>query len=193
MTAFARFQSRNENAILYLHTNIHPQLGHGGYPLMLLAERLNIPEKNLLFCHQTNYAMGLPSSYVAEVYKASDVLLSPSMGEGFGLPIVEAQACGCAVITQDCSSMPELTFNGIAIPKGQIFWRSPCDWQYTPRIEDIEAALEAIYNASDEQREMAAAGAIAMIDNNYSYGVVAQRYWKPFMEHVERTLKSDEG
>lgn len=35
-------------------------------------------------------------------------LVFPSLHEGFGLPIVEAFACGCPVITSDCSSMPEV-------------------------------------------------------------------------------------
>lgn len=35
-------------------------------------------------------------------------LVFPSLHEGFGLPIVEAFACGCPVITSNCSSMPEV-------------------------------------------------------------------------------------
>ncbi|MBI5885809.1 MAG: glycosyltransferase family 4 protein [Deltaproteobacteria bacterium] len=35
-------------------------------------------------------------------------LAFPSLHEGFGLPIVEAFACGCPVMTSNCSSMPEV-------------------------------------------------------------------------------------
>jgi len=35
-------------------------------------------------------------------------LLFPSLYEGFGLPIIEAMACGCPVITSNISSMPEV-------------------------------------------------------------------------------------
>lgn len=35
-------------------------------------------------------------------------LVFPSLHEGFGLPIIEAFACGCPVITSNCSSMPEV-------------------------------------------------------------------------------------
>ena len=43
-----------------------------------------------------------------------DVLLNPSMGEGFGIPILEAQACGVPVIASDHSAMTELTQAGLA-------------------------------------------------------------------------------
>src|SRR5205823_2035716 len=47
----------------------------------------------------------------ALLYSAADVLLYPSLYEGFGLPILEAMACGCPVITSNISSMPEVAGN----------------------------------------------------------------------------------
>jgi glycosyltransferase involved in cell wall biosynthesis len=35
------------------------------------------------------------------------MLVLPSFYEGFGLPIIEAMACGCPVVTSNISSMPE--------------------------------------------------------------------------------------
>lgn len=42
------------------------------------------------------------------LYSSADVLLYPSFYEGFGLPILEAFACGVPVITSNVSSMPEV-------------------------------------------------------------------------------------
>ncbi len=41
-------------------------------------------------------------------YRAADALVYPSFNETFGLPILEAMACGCPVVTSDTSSMPEI-------------------------------------------------------------------------------------
>lgn len=42
------------------------------------------------------------------LYSASRMLLTPSLYEGFGLPILEAMACGAPVITSNISSLPEV-------------------------------------------------------------------------------------
>lgn len=49
---------------------------------------------------------------VVEIMNLATVLLLPSFYEGFGLTILEAQACGTAVITSTTSSMPEVAGNG---------------------------------------------------------------------------------
>ena len=47
-------------------------------------------------------------------YQAADAFVYPSLNETFGLPILEAMACGCPVVTSDTSAMPE-TAGGAAI------------------------------------------------------------------------------
>ena len=43
--------------------------------------------------------------------KLSQLFLFPSLREGFGIPIIEAMACGVPVITSNISSMPEVAGN----------------------------------------------------------------------------------
>ena len=45
---------------------------------------------------------------LVSLYSIADCYLYPSIYEGFGLPILEAQACGCPVITSTVSSCPEV-------------------------------------------------------------------------------------
>jgi glycosyltransferase involved in cell wall biosynthesis len=49
----------------------------------------------------------VPDEHLAEIYNGAMALVYPSLYEGFGLPIVEAMACGCPVICSDTASMPE--------------------------------------------------------------------------------------
>ncbi len=44
-----------------------------------------------------------------DFYRRADLLVYPSFYEGFGLPILEAMACGCPVVAADASSMPEVS------------------------------------------------------------------------------------
>ncbi len=50
----------------------------------------------------------IPAEEMPLLYNAAEVLLYPSFYEGFGLPILEAMACGTPVITSNISSMPEV-------------------------------------------------------------------------------------
>ena len=45
------------------------------------------------------------------IYRLSQLFLFPSLREGFGIPIIEAMACGVPVITSKTSSMPEVAGN----------------------------------------------------------------------------------
>ncbi|HOS83219.1 MAG TPA: glycosyltransferase family 1 protein [Methanolinea sp.] len=45
---------------------------------------------------------------LAKYYNAADIFVFPSLYEGFGLPIIEAMACGCPVIASNTSSIPEV-------------------------------------------------------------------------------------
>ncbi|HEX2770020.1 MAG TPA: glycosyltransferase family 1 protein [Geobacteraceae bacterium] len=50
----------------------------------------------------------VPDEALPFLYGHAQALVFPSLYEGFGLPIVEAMACGCPVITSSVSSMPEV-------------------------------------------------------------------------------------
>jgi glycosyltransferase involved in cell wall biosynthesis len=49
---------------------------------------------------------------LAALYRASAGLIFPSLYEGFGIPILEAQSLECPVLTSNISSMPEIAGNG---------------------------------------------------------------------------------
>ncbi len=55
----------------------------------------------LIFLH------GVNDEELSRIYRLAQLMIYVSVFEGFGLPIVEAQAAGCPVITSKVSSMPE--------------------------------------------------------------------------------------
>lgn len=69
------------------------------------------------------------------IYKLSQLFLFPSLREGFGIPIIEAMACGVPVITSNTSSMPEVAGNAAHLINPN-------------KIEDISSAMLKI--VSDE-------------------------------------------
>lgn len=58
--------------------------------------------------HLTGY---IPNEDLPAIYSQAVLFLYPSLRESFGLPILEAMACGCPVITSNTSSMPEVAGN----------------------------------------------------------------------------------
>lgn len=50
----------------------------------------------------------VPDEDLPALYAGADVLLFPSLYEGFGIPVLEAFACGTPVITSDASALPEV-------------------------------------------------------------------------------------
>jgi glycosyltransferase involved in cell wall biosynthesis len=60
------------------------------------------------------FAGGVSNEETVQFYRAADLLVYPSFNETFGLPILEAMACACPVVTSNVSSMPEIA-GGAAI------------------------------------------------------------------------------
>jgi glycosyltransferase involved in cell wall biosynthesis len=111
------------------------------------------------------------------------------MGEGFGLPVLEAQACGKPVIVGDWTSTQELCFAGWKISRKHAErFRTPLNsYQFIPRLSAIENALEIAYKHARKPQlaEMARAGAL-----HYDADHITQKYWKPTLEDIERKVKA---
>lgn len=61
----------------------------------------------------------LPTDELARLLSAAACLIFPSRYEGFGLPLIEAMACGCPVVAYDNSSLPEAAGDvGTLVPDG---------------------------------------------------------------------------
>jgi glycosyltransferase involved in cell wall biosynthesis len=50
----------------------------------------------------------VPDEDLPAIYSGADLFVFPSIYEGFGLPVLEAMACGIPVVTSNTSSLPEV-------------------------------------------------------------------------------------
>ena len=97
---------KNFDIVLDVCAHLHmPLLMVGGEPLS--REEKNRIDKKLGQNRYFNYC-GTTISHLNELYNRAFVLLYPSLYEGFGIPIIEAQRAGCPVITSTNSSIPEV-------------------------------------------------------------------------------------
>lgn len=86
--------------------------GQRPLPLWLVGmrrdEMLRSAEAELPAGGRVEYLLGVDNHALQAAYSLARVLLFPSLAEGFGWPIVEAQACGCPVVTTADTPMTEV-------------------------------------------------------------------------------------
>jgi glycosyltransferase involved in cell wall biosynthesis len=180
LLAFSRFARNHDDAYLVLHTERFGMAD--GLQLDRLVKACGIPEDRVSFTDQYAYRIGLPQPVLAAIYNAADVLLAPSMGEGFGIPVVEAQSCGTPVIVSDFSAQPELVGSGWLVG-GTPFWdEAQTSWLHYPDVNDIVYALEDSYGGGGDAAN-ARQHALA-----YDHQVVFHRYWRPILAELGRRI-----
>jgi glycosyltransferase involved in cell wall biosynthesis len=64
--------------------------------------------KQMQFASDVHFTGHLPEEDLPALYNGASAFVFPSLYEGFGLPVLEAMACGVPVVTSNCSSLPEV-------------------------------------------------------------------------------------
>jgi glycosyltransferase involved in cell wall biosynthesis len=123
--------------------------------------------------------MGVTDETMAAIYTRSDVLLSATAGEGFGLPVLEAQACGTRVIVSNFSAQPELVGDGWCVEVQPQWNPTQLSWFATPMVKSIVEALEAAYEQGGGHSDAAVKFA-----KSYDADTVFENGWVPLLEGV---------
>jgi hypothetical protein len=179
--AFGAFWKEHQDAVLVVHSERFGVLG-SGINLIELARHAAIPPHALIFTE--TYAMqlgGLNRHQMAGLYSACDVLLAPSKGEGFGVPMIEAQACGLPVIASDFTAQSELIGAGWGVT-GQLYWDAPQVASY------LSASIIDVYHKLLESYKAARAEGVAEFAVEFASAYDADRvfveHWLPIIESI---------
>lgn len=178
LLAFSMFAKSRPDALLYLHTDA---TGSGaGIDLLSLVRAAGISRDQVMFVDQYDYRMGVSDETMAALYTRSDVLLSATAGEGFGLPVLEAQGCGTPVIVSNFSAQPELVGDGWIVEVQPQWNPTQLAWFATPLVHSIVKALEEAYErpratVSEEAVEFA---------KGYAADKVFQEGWVPLLDSL---------
>ncbi|MGB8353824.1 MAG: glycosyltransferase family 1 protein [Chthoniobacteraceae bacterium] len=110
------------------------------------------------------------------LYSAAELVLFPSLEEGFGWPIVEAQACGCRVVTTQKAPMTEAGGDAAFYLPGREFGCGISEWAEGA----AKVVAGALAQADAERAEMIAKG----LENAKRFGAaaMAQRYLAIYRE-----------
>lgn len=179
--AFSVFKQKVPNAYLYVHTE--PKGIYGGFHLPRLAEACGIPMDSVIFPDAIDYRLGVDPKDLAGFYSAADVVMQMSLGGGFEIPIIEAQACGTRVIGTDWTGPRDLVAEDGFKVSGQVFWdEAQLAWWKTPSIASIVSKLEAAYEVSKaEGRYSEKSRQFAQQFDNVK---VWNHYWLPFLKSL---------
>lgn len=107
----------------------------------------------------------IPETSLSSVYRGAHALALVSLYEGFGLPILEAMACGVPVVTSNLSSMPEVSgmFAVLVDPH--------C-------IEEISLGLNEVTLNSELRARLSEAG--MQHARKFTWASTARQYWDLF-------------
>lgn len=97
------------------------------FPLVIIGmrgwkEKALISDLELLVKQGKAKMLGyVPSEDLPYLYSGARSLIFPSLYEGFGLPVLEAMACGCPIVASSSSSIPEVVGDaGILVDVGDV-------------------------------------------------------------------------
>lgn len=180
--AFAEICKRHDDAFLYLHSM--RQEPKNGLDLVQLADVMGVPLDRIVFTPPLVLSMGMEPEKMPAVYSQFDVLASPSLGEGFGIPIIEAQACGVPVLVTDFSAMAELVGAGWKIGGAELYDPSQGANFLLPDHTEMVDALEAAYQSRSAEPDQAAVDFAAEYDADRVY----EKHWVPTLGALEERI-----
>lgn len=187
MEGFARFRRHASAKLAALRMHTDPRrAAEDSWDLLAVADDLGIAD---FTAYPDPYLMETgryTPADLAEMYQTADVLLAATMGEGFGVPIIEAMACGTPVIATRASAMTELVPPQAGwLVNGDRWWHpAHRAWWVHPSAGEIERQLERALTGAARLRKSALAWS-----RHYAADTVAREHWPAVMSAIQARCK----
>lgn len=147
--AVAALARRHGDVVLLLHTELMGGMSEG-LDLRPVLDASGLPRDRVVATPTATYWRGLTDGELAVRYNAMDVLLATSAGEGFCLPLLEAQACGVPVIASSFSGQPDHLGAGWLVG-GTRRWVEPLlTHLFEPDPDEVDQRLEEARAGADD-------------------------------------------
>lgn len=176
------------DARLWLHTLLGDD--RGGIDVDALLRLSGLSPHNWDVTDQALLASAaVKADVLRDLYRAADVLVIPSRGEGFCLPLVEAAACGCPAIAPDWTAMRETHLAGWRIPhtmpNAETVWHESGGFHLRVSRGAIVHTLRAAAAQRDNAEIAQSARDAAM---RYDVDRVIADHWLPALARIEGLL-----
>ena len=190
LLAFQKFHRKYPNSRLNLFTNANVVFPKG-YDICSFIGSLGLTGK-VWYPRYDPIIEPFSNEELREFYGVADAYLTATLGEGFGIPILEAQACGLPVIGPNNSTIPELVqghgwifdtcddfpFVPVWIPTNQIY--------PAPSMSSLVETLEKVYNNPNQRIEYGKKSRAFAIQYDWKN---VMPMWKELLLKTENELK----
>ena len=187
--AFKKLHDKHPDTVLYIHALDGSRPNGECVDLKGFCQSIGLKiGMDVMFADQYSYVLGYPEDAMVTLYNCFDVHLLVSMGEGFGMPQLEAQSCGVPVICGDWTAMPELMFSGWKVERkdSEKTYTLQNTYQFDPHADAIADKLELAYQmrGNTDYAKRARAGA-----QKYDIRRVIKNHWIPVLAKIEKKLQ----
>jgi glycosyltransferase involved in cell wall biosynthesis len=134
------------------------------------AERIRQKVQEYGIASNVAFIEDIPDEHLPLLYNTADVFVIPSRFEGFGLPALEAMACGRPVVAANATSLPEVVGEA-----GILF--------HPERADELTSVLITLLEDADQRREF---GEMAIAHaRTFSLARQAEQTWQVYCQVVE--------
>ena len=183
LLALSEHMKKHPDAWAYIHTE--PEGISDGMNLPRYLQFIGAPMDRFRWPEPMAFRNGIPTEHLKNIYSAADVVLGTSYGEGFGIPTIEAQACGTPVIVSQFAGSQELAGPHSVLIHGQKMWDEfQGSYWIVPDVRQIQGAL--VMNYQETKAGTVDRAKVREFALHYDADLIYEKHWRPLIEMLAK-------